>query len=61
MELGKAIVGHSEGSVTEGYGAGAIPLQRMKEALEAAMGVLGEVDTYHYTPEELTVESEFGL
>jgi integrase len=49
----KAIVGHSDGSVTENYGAGAVSLSRMREALEAAMGVLGEVDTYHYTPEEL--------
>lgn len=56
MDVTKAIVGHSDGSITENYGAGSVSLERMREALSAAMEKLGEVDLYHYKAEELMPE-----
>lgn len=56
MDVTKAIVGHSDGSITENYGAGSVSLERMREALSAAMEKLGKVDLYHYKAEELMPE-----
>ena len=54
----KAIGGHSGKSVSESYGAGGASLATMREALQAAMGSLGDVETYQYTEHELDMSGK---
>ncbi len=50
----KAILGHSKGDVTSSYGAATPMMESLKDAIKQALPVLGKVDPYNYTEEELS-------
>ena len=56
----KAIAGHSDGSITELYGAGGVDVRELANSLSAAYERLGDVPMHVYDEHELVRVEPWG-